>query len=147
MLKLWGMYRSPSLASLLFSILALSGSTWQGPISESDSIKLRTYAKQNCFKWKCYVHWNGVLMLNWVVWHLILRQMTKKALIQRKKEQPTYQPVFCQNCESHGLTIHKVKEEIISLSYLPNPSARAGYETRSIFKRSLTGLNSEFSFS
>ena len=27
------------------------------------------------------------------------------------------------------------------------PSARAGYDTRSIFKRSLTGLNSEFSFS
>ena len=25
-----------------------------------------------------------------------------------------------------------------------NPSARAGYDTRSIFKRSLTGLNSEF---
>ena len=37
----------------------------------------------------------------------------------------------------------------INLSYLPNPSARAGYDTRSIFflKRSLTGLNSEFSFS
>ena len=33
-------------------------------------------------------------------------------------------------------------------SYLPNPSARAGYDTRSIFfKRSLRGLNSEFSFS
>ena len=31
--------------------------------------------------------------------------------------------------------------------YSPNPSARAGYDTRSIFKRSLTGLNSEFSFS
>ena len=31
--------------------------------------------------------------------------------------------------------------------YLPNPSARAGYDTRSIFKRSLTGLNSESSFS
>ena len=28
-----------------------------------------------------------------------------------------------------------------------NPSARAGYDTRSIFKRSLAGLNSEFSFS
>ena len=27
-----------------------------------------------------------------------------------------------------------------------NPSARAGYYTRSIFKRSLTGLSSEFSF-
>ena len=32
-------------------------------------------------------------------------------------------------------------------SYLPTPSARAGYDTRSIFKRSLTGLNSEFYFS
>ena len=32
-------------------------------------------------------------------------------------------------------------------SYLPNPSTRAGYDTRSILKRSLTGLNSEFSFS
>ena len=28
-----------------------------------------------------------------------------------------------------------------------NPSAQAGYDTRSIFKRSLTGFNSEFSFS
>ena len=28
-----------------------------------------------------------------------------------------------------------------------NPSARAGYDTRSIFKQILTGLNSEFSFS
>ena len=28
-----------------------------------------------------------------------------------------------------------------------NPSARAGYDTRSIFKRSWTGLNSDFSFS
>ena len=28
-----------------------------------------------------------------------------------------------------------------------NPSARAAYDTRSIFKWSLTGLNSEFSFS
>ena len=35
----------------------------------------------------------------------------------------------------------------IIISYLPNPSARVGYDTRSIFKRSLTGLNSDFSFS
>ena len=32
-------------------------------------------------------------------------------------------------------------------TYLPNPSARAGYDSRSNFKRSLTVLNSEFSFS
>ena len=35
----------------------------------------------------------------------------------------------------------------IYLSIFTNPFARAGYDTRSIFKRSLTGLNSEFSFS
>ena len=34
-----------------------------------------------------------------------------------------------------------------NLILFTNPSARAGYDTRSIFKRSLTGLNSEFSFS
>ena len=38
----------------------------------------------------------------------------------------------------------------ITVGYLilfTNPSARAGYDTRSIFKRSLTGFNWEFSFS
>ena len=34
-----------------------------------------------------------------------------------------------------------------ALSIFTNPSARVGYNTRSFFKRSLTGLNSEFSFS
>ena len=34
-----------------------------------------------------------------------------------------------------------------SLVLFTNPSARAGYDTRSVFKRSLIGLNSEFSFS
>ena len=31
--------------------------------------------------------------------------------------------------------------------YLPNPSVRAGYDTRLIFHRNLTGFISEFSFS
>ena len=34
-----------------------------------------------------------------------------------------------------------------TLTIFTNPSARAGYDTRSIFKRSLTSFNSEFSFS
>ena len=38
-------------------------------------------------------------------------------------------------------------EKMPQKPYLPNPSARAGYDTRSIFKRSFTGFNSEFSFS
>ena len=36
---------------------------------------------------------------------------------------------------------------IFDIYIFTNPSARAGYDTRSIFKWSLTGLNSEFSFS
>ena len=39
------------------------------------------------------------------------------------------------------------RSEIIIIILFTNPSARAGYDTRSIFKRSLTGLNSQFSFS
>ena len=46
-------------------------------------------------------------------------------------------------------TISQIKKNqpIYYLTIFTNPSARAGYDTRSIFKRSLTGLNSEFSFS
>ena len=36
---------------------------------------------------------------------------------------------------------------ISTLNIFTNPSARAGYDTRSFLKRSLAGLNSEFSFS
>ena len=46
--------------------------------------------------------------------------------------------------------IDKIRESVEdrqSRILFTNPSARAGYDTRSIFKRSLTGLNSEFSFS
>ena len=34
-----------------------------------------------------------------------------------------------------------------ALFIFTNPSARAGYDTRSVFKQSLTDLNAEFSFS
>ena len=52
-------------------------------------------------------------------------------------------------------TLHKTSEKTQTeleiggrrkIIIFTNPSARAGYDTRSIFKRSLTGLNSEFSF-
>ena len=38
------------------------------------------------------------------------------------------------------------KNQKIRIYIFTNLSARAGYDTRSIFKRSLTGLNSEYSF-
>ena len=40
--------------------------------------------------------------------------------------------------------IERERERVIIFT---NPSARAGYDTRSVFKQSLTDLNSEFSFS
>ena len=48
-----------------------------------------------------------------------------------------------------GLKVNtKVYLDVLkSVVLFTNPSARAGYDTRSIFKRSLTGLNLEFSFS
>ena len=52
-------------------------------------------------------------------------------------------------CQSLSLSLSFSLSIYLSvyLSILPNPSARAGYDTKSVFKRSLTGLNSEFSFS
>ena len=51
--------------------------------------------------------------------------------------------IFCFNKEFHYIQ----KIDINTVFIFTNPSARAGYDTRSTFKRSLTGLNSEFSFS
>ena len=39
------------------------------------------------------------------------------------------------------------KIAMLMMILFTNPSTRVGYDTWSIFKRSLTGLNSEFSFS
>ena len=38
-------------------------------------------------------------------------------------------------------------DQVTEAIIFTNPSARAEYDARSFFKRSLTGLNSEFSFS
>ena len=51
-------------------------------------------------------------------------------------------PFFGQIIFSHISSPH-----FEALILFTNPSARAGHDTRSIFKRSLTGLNLEFSFS
>ena len=43
--------------------------------------------------------------------------------------------------------VEKQEESHVSQYIFTNSSARAGYDTRSIFKQGLTGFNSEFSFS
>ena len=40
----------------------------------------------------------------------------------------------------------RVCVEDVCVTIFTNPSTQAGYDTRSILKQSLTGLNSEFSF-
>ena len=45
------------------------------------------------------------------------------------------------------MTKMSILQGLFIITQFTNPSARAGYDTRSIFKRSLAGLNSEFSFS
>ena len=54
---------------------------------------------------------------------------------------------FYASAEMQSVYSNAPDESATCVLYLPNPSARTGYDTRSIFKRSLTGLNSEFSFS
>ena len=54
--------------------------------------------------------------------------------------------MFQNHREFHGS--HFLGQILVSiLIYLPNPSTRVGYDSKSICVRSLTGLNSEFFFS
>ena len=65
-----------------------------------------------------------------------VKRLLKENIIQPSK-LPWRAQVLIMTHENH-------KKRMVLFT---NPSARAGYDTRSIFKRSLTGLNSEFSFS
>ena len=56
-----------------------------------------------------------------------------------------YTAYFAKNRLSNQYTWHyTVWQENKLVAIFTNPSARAGYDTRSVFKWSLTGLNSEF---
>ena len=69
--------------------------------------------------------------------------------INNKKKKRTCNLIYFALRVVYKVKIFKKSEKLNK--YLKvlftNPSTRAGYDTRSIFKRSLTGLNSEFSFS
>ena len=99
-------------------------------------------------------------MLNWIVWYVYIYKNgfgNNNLMYHKTKPNQTKQT----NAFLNFKRIVKSTENLIlqctvsSINkYIPksfilftNPSARAGYDTRSIFKRSLTGLNSEFSFS
>ena len=74
------------------------------------------------------------------------RKIFKECLslkLNNKKENK----IFSKQFVTTEPTKYGLKFSVLSIIIFTNPSARAGYDTRSIFKRSLTGLNSEFSFS
>ena len=50
-------------------------------------------------------------------------------------------------CFPAVISLQILSSNVIFFIIFTNPSARVGYDTMSIFKQSLTGLNSEFSFS
>ena len=73
--------------------------------------------------------------------------LTYSARVERLINKHTH-----TNTHAHRLThththTHTHIYIYIYMYIITHPSARVGYNTRSIFKRSLTGLNSEFSFS
>ena len=77
-------------------------------------------------------------------WHVVycFTQYDLK-VTQMNIQHNLIQELMLYKFKLHCNTMKATKNIII----FTNASARAGYDTRSIFKRSLTGLNSEFSFS
>ena len=67
------------------------------------------------------------------------KQTNKQTMKNKQKQQQQQQQ---QHTHTHIFII-----TLSSLIIFTNPSSPAGYGTRSIFKRSLTDLNSKFSFS
>ena len=77
------------------------------------------------------------------------KESTTRKMLSLMDKQMIWCRVKFKPKKSRSLSLRngKVNQNITLMVLFTNPSARAGYDTRSIFKRSLTGLNSEFSFS
>ena len=99
-------------------------------------IKIATLT-HNFFSWSYY----AVLSLRP---HLVLPLLLSRRVLNRRPDEWDAAPAGRQVTywRSHDWPYLFWPQVLFT-----NPSARAGYDTRSIFKRSLTGLNSEFSFS
>ena len=75
---------------------------------------------------------------------VVMRQLRRWKRLWRRSLTRSHKRTSMGPCRSCWKgTTNVLQPEVL----FTNPSARAGYDTRSIFKQSLTGLNSEFSFS
>ena len=69
-----------------------------------------------------------------------------KEIKQRKEIALDITQLFTEIYIHICVCVYPFKILSIYIYIFTNPSARAGYNTRSIFKWSLTGLNTEYSF-
>ena len=88
-----------------------------------------------------------------ILWHLMVKGLSKpwesflQQITMRKELQHHSQCQQCRGRNTRRLQMSLSTKVGASCMYLPNPSARVGCDTRSIFKQSLEGSHSEFSFS
>ena len=98
----------------------------------------------------CYQHDMMMMMTSWLS-RLWLKNTPTASLHWGKTLSPNECPrndtKQADDAAPVMLELWRMQGNSLLPSIFTNPSARAGYDTRSIFKRSLTGLNSEFSFS
>ena len=88
-------------------------------------------------------HFNGIAQLL----DLILIEKFRRVYSAQDHEVKDFKPIERLITIKGGKTFFSCSMDLNkSLILFTNPSARAGYDTRSIFEQSLTGLNSEFFF-
>ena len=101
----------------------------------------------------CVIHWSKVNLLNTArAQKELINKLPRNTFGAVTRIRPIIIITFGTTNVAHnsitfetGVGVGSRDRDIVTI--FTNPSAQAGYDTRSIFKRSLTGLNSEFSFS
>ena len=81
--------------------------------------------------------------VSWI-WHKKIYRWISRSGALGNVEYSFIAITFRSTLTRSGNTYYGPIQQVILFT---NPSAQVGYDTRSIFKRSLKGLNSEFSFS
>ena len=123
--------------------------SWESEDFEKTSVGYSTFEEECCV----FRIWSDQIMFFGSLPREIFNIMRYAARWGWSQERPL-RIVSLSSC-SHGpkpevIRPVRIRNERVwpaSVYIFTNTSTRAGYDTRSIFKRSLTGLNSEFSFS
>ena len=108
----------------------------------------QTCRKNLTMAWINYKKAYDIVLQSWIIKCLKMYKISDEVINFIGKTMQTWRVDLTASGKS--LAQVKIQRGIFqgdALYIFTNTSARAGYDTRSIFKRSLTSLNSEFSFS